>query len=118
MASHVEWDAGRIEHRIKRIPQRLDTLIGITVANAAAKGNEYLKEDAPWSDRTGMARASISATYHHEKSKHTILFAHGVSYGIWLEVANSGRYQVIMPTVRKTSHSLMRDFEHLMRKMQ
>jgi len=34
-------------------------------------------------------------------------------YGIWLEVANSGDYQVILPSVRKIGEDMMRQLDGL-----
>lgn len=117
MSSRIEIDMGTIEARIKTIPPRLDQLIAITVANGAQKGQAMLKANAPWTDRTGMARTGLSSTYYRGTGQHTIVMAHAVHYGIWLEIKNSGEYQVIMPTVRETGRGVMKDLRGLLGKL-
>lgn len=80
-------------------------------------GEGDMKTSAPWSDITGAARNGLSATMEHSGGGHKITFAHGVHYGIWLEVKNSGRYEIIMPTVRKTGAAIMQDLDHLFGKI-
>ena len=87
----------------------------ITLTTDFAKGNgvDEMKLKAPWTDDTGAARAGLNGDVTHEGSgpigftEHTITFAHGVDYGIWLEVANSGKYQIIMPTVLAVGKAVM-----------
>lgn len=37
-----------------------------------------------------------------------IVLAHAVSYGIWLEVANSSRYEIIKPALNSQGDAVMR----------
>ena len=59
----------------------------------------YAKANAVWIDRTGNARRSIAA--EDLSSKDVVLFylTIGVDYGIWLEVANDGKYRILQPTM-------------------
>lgn len=68
-----------------------------------------MKVKAPWTDRTGAARNGLhySATHNRAKQSHDLTFAHGVDYGIWLEVANSGKYAIIIPTVLAVGKEIM-----------
>lgn len=118
----VTWDSGTLRARLRELPPRLDNLIDVVIDRNAVQATQDLKQNAPWHDDTGLARASIAAVSFHQPTgefsrRHTIIMAHGVHYGIWLEIANSGKYQVIMPTVRSTSHNVMGDMDHLFRKL-
>ncbi|QHB37436.1 hypothetical protein SEA_AIKOY__29 [Mycobacterium phage Aikoy] len=83
----------------------------VTLAtNFAAKETlAQMKVKAPWTDRTGAARSSLNVQTRHNKARksHRINFAHGVDYGIWLEVANSGKYAIIIPTVAAVGKEIM-----------
>lgn len=81
----------------------------VAAVNALAK---YLAEriqsdmraSAPWTDRTGNARSGLfSAAEQAAGDVVTIYLSHGhtVGYGKWLELANGGKYAVIMPTLEK-----------------
>lgn len=60
----------------------------------------YMKSNASWTDRTGNARQTLNTEVQRMgQDMVTIILAHGVSYGIFLELANGGAYQVIAPTI-------------------
>lgn len=60
---------------------------------------KHMKENAPWTDRTGNARNGLSAKTIVENNKVSIVLYHTVPYGPYLELRWSGRYQIIQPTV-------------------
>jgi hypothetical protein len=82
----------------------------------AVQGEARMKEKAPWRDDTGnrkdripgAARAGLFTATSLAGSHKTILFSHGVDYGIWLEISNHGKDQIIMPTVAAMGKQLMR----------
>jgi hypothetical protein len=61
----------------------------------------YAKQNAPWTDRTGNARAGLFAKTNvlDGANSFELVVAHSVHYGIWLEVRFSGKYAIIQPTV-------------------
>lgn len=62
----------------------------------------YAKNNAPWTDRTGNARQSLHADVEVIARQAVILYlSHGVSYGVYLEVAFAGRYAIIWPTLEQ-----------------
>lgn len=70
----------------------------------ASKIQTHMRQSAPWEDRTGNARSGLfSITERAAKDVVTIWMSHGhtVEYGKWLELANAGRYAVIMPTLQQ-----------------
>lgn len=70
-----------------------------------------MKRDAPWQDRTGMARQLLEAVYFEESTATTDLnvgvkLSHGVSYGVFLEYNGlhnlaylSRRRPILVPTL-------------------
>jgi len=60
----------------------------------------YMKENAPWTDRTGNARQSLYTELEDLAKDIAVLYlAHGMEYGLWLEVRWAGRWSVIWPTI-------------------
>ncbi len=61
----------------------------------------YAKQNASWEDQTGNARQTLHS-FVKELSKDTVelYLAHGVDYGIYLEVAHAGKYAIIYPTLQ------------------
>lgn len=70
----------------------------------------YAKDNAPWEDRTGDARAGLDIDVDRTDLDIIIELFHTVDYGLWLEVIQSGRFATIMPTLERYSHEL---FLHL-----
>lgn len=56
-------------------------------------------QNRPWTDRTNVARNSITGTYAKTADGIVVVLAIGVEYGKYLELARGGRYRVIRPTV-------------------
>jgi hypothetical protein len=82
-----------IEQRIQLLAMRL-----------AARIEQWMKANAPWTDQTGAARSELFAVA--EQASHDLVeiyFSHGttIDYGIWLEVRNAGRYAIIRPALEQ-----------------
>lgn len=71
----------------------------------------YAKENAVWIDRTGNARRSISAEDFSQGDVLEFYLTIGVDYGIWLEVANDGKYKILRPTATVFEPQLVKRFE-------
>lgn len=62
----------------------------------------YAKENANWTDRTGLARARLRGWTQEVATGIVELYlSHGMHYGIYLEVKYSGKYAIIWPTIRQ-----------------
>ncbi len=62
---------------------------------------EYAKTNASWTDRTGNARQTLHAEVQQlSKDAVALYLAHGMDYGIWLEVRWGGRFAIIWPTIQ------------------
>lgn len=107
------WDSGEIGRNLARLDQRIDRKLDIIFAAQAQRGEAYMKLNAPWTDRTGAARSGLYTRYSKLGSTREILFSHSVAYGIWLEVANSGDYQVILPSLRVIGRETMAQLKDL-----
>lgn len=81
----------------------------------AAKIETYAKQHAPWTDRTGNARQGLTARAFRTATAVSIILWHSVTYGIWLEVKNAGKFAAILPTLEAHYSQYMRAVEGLMR---
>lgn len=64
---------------------------------------DYAQANAPWEDRTGDARRLLDVDVSDEGDAVIIQLYHQVDYGLWLEVIQSGRFAIIMPTLERFS---------------
>jgi Tfp pilus tip-associated adhesin PilY1 len=66
----------------------------ITWAEAEAKAK------APWTDRTGNARQSITGSGPAESGNvYSWALCIGMFYGVYLELSNGGKYRIVWPTI-------------------
>ncbi len=60
----------------------------------------WMKDGAPWTDRTGNARQTLyTAVEEVVNQMVTIILSHGVYYGIFLELRNAGRFAIVNPAL-------------------
>lgn len=73
----------------------------------AAKIATAARANATWQDRTGNARQSLTGICVNTATGVVIYLAGLMSYSIWLEVANAGKYAVILRTLQQFYGPLM-----------
>lgn len=79
----------------------------------AAEMQQYARTNARWTDRTGAARSGLTATVEETGPIGTITLKHGVPYGLWLEVANQGRFSIIPETIDVFGPRVMRSLQNM-----
>lgn len=94
---------------IERIPaaiQAHDRKVKRAIAGQFLLGKDesvaFAKVNAPWTDRTGNARAGLHAAVNFGPEQNffaELILAHSVYYGIYLETRFSGKFAILMPTV-------------------
>ena len=63
-----------------------------TVAN-------YMKQQAPWTDRTGAARQGMYTQVHYKPRQSIRMdLDHTMWYGKYLEYHHAGRFSIVLPT--------------------
>lgn len=77
--------------------------------SGAERAQQYAQSHAPWSDITGMARAGLTGYVEMDGLEVVLNLEHSVDYGIWLEVANEGRFAIIMPTLELLAPEILRE---------
>lgn len=72
----------------------------------AANMEQYAQDNAPWTDRTGEARAGLTAEVDHDRGNVYVSLFHTVEYGQWLEVIQNGQFAIIMPTLEQFANEV------------
>jgi hypothetical protein len=99
--------------RLRRFDREVDEAIGQVIDYQATRAEAHAKQHAPWTDRTTNARNGLFARGVHEfgrwprRSSHSIVLAHVVPYGIYLETMQAGRYAIIEPTLHVIGQDVM-----------
>jgi hypothetical protein len=107
------WNSGQIGRNLTQFSPKVEGKMDIIFASQAQRGEAHMKLNAPWADRTGAARNGLYTRYSKTRTTREILFSHSVAYGIWLEIANSGDYQIILPTIRVIGRDTMAQLQDL-----
>lgn len=86
---------------------------------AESESTTYAKQNAPWTDRTGNARAGLfsKARAVNGGESFELIVAHSMSYGLWLEIRFSGKYAIIQPTIDHIGPILMKRIGDTLLKM-
>lgn len=72
----------------------------VAAANyAAPQAEAFMKENAPWTDRTGAARNGLGTQVVIDDGTVAIVLYHSVPYGVFLELRWGGKYAIIEPTM-------------------
>ena len=94
---------------IQAAHDNMERKLAATVAflqSVSGTAESDMKEQASWTDRTGNARNTLSARVAIQRLPggvvHILLkLAHGMEYGIWLELRWGGRYAIVGPTAER-----------------
>lgn len=95
------------------LPNELDRHVTEAVDEAMAalrqEMEDYAKENAPWQDVTGDARAGLKGVLVSDErsGRYTIFLGHSVSYGVFLETRDGGATAIIQPTVQHFAPLMM-----------
>lgn len=105
---------GDLLKNLETMSKRAPVAVKMYANTAAKKLEKDAKQRAPWTDRTGQARQRLTAFVTElNPGICVITVAHGVDYGIWLELAHEKRFATIMPTIQRDSPEIMRGFKVL-----
>lgn len=71
------------------------------VLEVATAALEYAQANAPWTDRTGHARAGLDTSVQWEGEEIAWYLYHQVDYGLYLETILNGKFAIILPTLEQ-----------------
>ena len=105
---------GDLLRNLETMTKRAPIAVNMYANTAAKKLEKDAKQRAPWTDRTGQARQRLTAYVTEiQPGICEITVAHGVYYGVFLELAHEKRFATIMPTIQRIAPEIMRGFKVL-----
>lgn len=118
MAFQLDYDSSTLKKNLDKMSVKLGAAVLMYSATKASELQAKMKLNRPWTDRTGMAKALLTAKVSQPNQNTVrITLAHGVDYGIWLELAHGKNYAIIAPTVREEGPRIVEDLNNLMAKL-
>lgn len=109
-------DEDTLTPTIKQLPAFIDKIIRTTTRYYEPRVENWMKDNARWTDRTSNARNGLAARSGHSGKTHWIVAFHQVPYGIWLEVRFQGRYAILMPAIDKFGPEIMDTLQKILDK--
>lgn len=107
MAKRGIFDFDTLTPGLKELLPRIDAAVDIVFDSYEARAETWMRENAPWTDRTGNARNGLQAKHESEPMvEHRLVMYHTMPYGYWLEVRWSGKYAIVGPTMFHISPEL------------
>lgn len=110
-------DIDSIKKGLELFASKSDAAITMYAESSALVLQNYARDHAPWTDRTGHARQRLTGSQMRVTKGYQLKLAHGVDYGIWLELAHEKRFAIIQPTILAKSNEIMQGFERLLDKI-
>lgn len=118
MAFKLDYDKSTLNKNLDKMSVKLGAMLLMYAATKASELQSKMKLNRPWTDRTNMAKTTLNAKVSQpNKDTIRITLAHGVDYGIWLELAHGKNYAIIAPTVREEGPRIISDLNNLVSKI-
>jgi hypothetical protein len=75
----------------------------------------WMKVNAPWQNVTGLARQSLNVEVEEVSLDMVdIILSHGVEYGVFLELANAGRFSILAPAMDYFGPLIWQDVQQML----
>ena len=118
MASRMRLDIGDLTSGLKNIHSKTDLAVRMLASQGGEKLQNFARENRKWTDRTSQARQRLTGGYESVSYGYRIYLAHGVDYGLWLELAHEKRFSIIPQAIEYVgTFESMPGFERLMERL-
>lgn len=113
----LKFDATKLIPNVEMVDEKAEKAIKMLLYTDAQLLSDYAKTHRRWTDRTGMARRSLTAIPGKTVRGYRIKLAHGVDYGVNLELGNNRKYAIINESINAVAPQILKDFEGLLNKI-
>ena len=111
-------DSSELKSKLMKLPAKAGPAMLMLLATKAKTIESSMKRNRPWTDRTGQAKATLNVTVSQPSANVIrMTLAHGVDYGIWLELAHGKKWAIIKPTLDKEAPKVMNSLNGFMDKL-
>lgn len=109
----MKVDTKEVRQNLERMRNKVWDNMAEAVGRTGTVAQAEAKRGAPWTDRTGNARASIQATGPVISPSLVQMFlCIGVFYGKYLELSHGGKYRIIWPTIESVRPDFVRNIKN------
>lgn len=114
VTTRINWDqasVAEVSRRMSRVGRGLEVGSRSLFAQLQPTILQWMKDNAPWADRTGTARSALAVVITEHEKIIEMVFQHGVEYGYWLEVIQHGQFGIIQPTVDEWGPRILEELQ-------
>lgn len=117
MADGIQFEEEDLLYGLEGL-KKADLLVRMLAQQGGLKFQNYARKNRRWTDRTGQARQRLTGGVQNIPTGYRIYLAHGVDYGIWLELAHEKRFSIIPETIQYVGkNEIMPGFNRLMERL-
>ncbi len=117
----LTWTSDTLTANFGSAEQKAIQYLSRTTEYYSLRSETFAKSNAKWTDRSGNARGSLSGTYSaqigSDSARFEITIAHGMPYGIWLEIRYQAKFAIINKTVENQGKAFFDTANKVMAKM-
>lgn len=113
--TQFKMDMSPIEKGLAKLGAKMGAAMLMYAVTKSQQMQGYMQSNAPWTDRTGMARQTLTSRVSQPDSNTIrITCSHGVDYGIWLELAHEKNWAIVAPTIDKFAPEIINGMNNIM----
>lgn len=100
--------------KLQGISPRIKKALLADARNVSKQMETWAKNNAPWTDRTGLARANLKAHVSFDNTDTLMMsLSHHMYYGVFLELCNAGKYAILESAINQYAPVLIDDLHHI-----
>lgn len=107
-------DMDKLEDTLNEMEQKQEDAVMMYAQTGAQLFESYAKQNRRWTDRTSRARQTLIGYVTKYSHSIRIYIAHGVFYGIYLELAHEKKYAILEETIKQKSKEILDGFKGLL----
>lgn len=113
----VVWVTNSIVKNLAQFTPQMRAYGAVIMDRQADLATANMKKNAPWTDRTGNARATLATDSEHKPEHDELVLHGGMPYQIYLERMQAGRFAAIGPEVTRRGRYIMANMTELFKLM-
>lgn len=118
MSFNFKFDTSMLEGGLLDFETKAQAAIRMYAEQSALALQNSARQNAKWTDRTGHARQRLTGDVMIVANGYKLRLAHGVDYGVWLELAHEKRFAIIPQTIEYVgAYEIMPGFEKLLKRL-
>lgn len=113
----ISFDTKTVLNKIKSMQDKTRSSLRIIADSAAKAMEDYAKNNARWTDRTGNARQRLQGSTRWDEEALIAAISHNVDYGMWLELCNGKKYAILEEALNSQAQNLLEAYQRFLNQL-